>query len=76
MSQDKKRVFVSYVRDNSDDVNRICEAFGKNGIEYWLDRDQIEPGKIWKQAIRDAIGNGAFFLACFSDEYEKRTETY
>ena len=76
MSQDKKSVFVSYVRGNSDDVNRICEVFRKNGIVYWLDRDQIEPGKIWKQAIRDAIDNGAFFLACFSDQYEKRAETY
>jgi hypothetical protein len=31
MGQDKNRVFVSYVRDNSDDVNRIREAFLKNG---------------------------------------------
>lgn len=76
MSHDKKRVFVSYVRENSNDVNRICEAFRENSIEYWLDRDRIEPGKIWKQAIRDAIGKGALFLACFSDEYEKRTDTY
>lgn len=76
MSQDEKSVFVSYVRDNSDDVNRICEVFRENGIVYWLDRDEIEAGKIWKQAIRDAIDNGAFFLACFSDQYEKRTVTY
>lgn len=76
MSQDKKRVFVSYVRDNCKEVNRICEVFRQNGIEYWLDRDQIEPGKIWKQAIRYAINGGAFFMACFSKEYENRTETY
>ena len=55
MRQDKNRVFVSYVRDNSDDVNRICEAFLKNGIEYWLDRDQIEPGKIWKQTEKGDV---------------------
>jgi hypothetical protein len=76
MDKDIKMVFVSYVRDDSNEVNRICEAFRKNGIEYWLDRDHIEPGKIWKQAIRDAIDRGAFFLACFSDAYEKKTETY
>ena len=76
MSSDKKRVFVSYVRENSDDVNQICEALRKNDIEYWRDRDQIEPGKIWKQAIRNAIGKGAIFLVCFSDKYEKKTETY
>jgi hypothetical protein len=74
--QNKKKVFVSYVRENSEEVKRICDAFGQNNIEYWIDRDQIEPGKIWKQAIKDAINGGAFFLACFSREYETRTETY
>ena len=76
MGQDKKKVFVSYVRNNSGEVNQICDTFRQNGIEYWLDRDQIEPGKMWKQAIRNAIDKGAFFLACFSKEYENRTETY
>ena len=68
MTQDKKRVFVSYVKDNSKEVVRICEKLHQNGIEYWLDRDQIKPGKMWKQVIRDAINRGAFFLACFSKE--------
>ena len=76
MTQDKKRVFVSYVKDNSKEVERICEKLHQNGIEYWLDRDQIKPGKMWKQVIRDAINRGAFFLACFSKEYNERTETY
>ena len=76
MTQDKKRVFVSYVKDNSKEVERICEKLHQNGIEYWLDRVKIEPGKLWKQAIRDAINRGAFFLACFSKEYTERTETY
>lgn len=76
IEQDKKKVFVSYVRDDSKVVNRICNAFHQNGIEYWLDRDEIEPGKMWGHAIRDAINKGAFFLACFSRKYENRTETY
>lgn len=74
--QNKKKVFVSYVRDNADEVNKICDVLRQNGIEYWIDRDQIAPGKIWKQVIRDAINGGAFFLACFSKEYNERTATY
>jgi hypothetical protein len=75
-AQDFKKVFVSYVRDNSDEIDKICDIFRRNKIEYWLDRDQVEAGKLWKKAIRDAINNGAFFLACFSKEYEHRTESY
>lgn len=74
--QNKKRVFVSYVRDNSEEVDRICEKLRQNGIGSWIDRNQIEPGKIWKQAIKDAINDGAFFLACFSKEYDNKTATY
>lgn len=72
----KQEVFISYVRDNSPDVDKICEEFRRKDIEYWLDRDEIEPGKLWKNAIRDAINKGAYFLACFSKEYEERSETY
>jgi hypothetical protein len=76
MGQVKKKVFISYVRENSEEVNRICNAFAQHNIKYWIDRDQIEAGKMWKQAIRDAINGGAFFLACFSKEHETRAETY
>ncbi|TFH42292.1 MAG: TIR domain-containing protein [ANME-2 cluster archaeon] len=71
-----KKVFVLYVKDNCNEINKICDEFRSNNIEYWLDRDDIVPGKIWEKAIKDAIKNGAYFLACFSREYEKRNETY
>ena len=72
---DTKRVFVSYVRENSDEIDGICAEFNKYNIEYWLDRDRINPGKFWKDAIKTAINSGAYFLACFSREYENRSET-
>lgn len=73
---ERKKVFISYVKNNSDQIDRICEVFKKNNISYWLDRKDIEPGKLWKDAIKDAINNGAYFLACFSKEYEEKTKTY
>ncbi len=70
-----EEVFISYVRENSADIDRICNALLKNDIEYWIDREKIEPGKIWKQAIRNAINRGAFFLACFSKNTVKKKRT-
>ncbi|MBI3377247.1 MAG: toll/interleukin-1 receptor domain-containing protein [Nitrospirae bacterium] len=71
-----KKVFISYVRSNSEAVDRICDELRKNAIEYWIDREQIKPGTLWKTAIKEAINDGAYFLACFSREYEERTETH
>ena len=71
-----KKVFISYVRENSDEVDRICKKFKEEGISYWIDREDIEPGKLWKTAIKDAISNGAYFLSCFSKEYAEKAETH
>ena len=67
-------VFISYVRDNQKMVDRLCKDLTTHGAKVWLDRNNITPGKRWKQAIRRAIREGSFFIACFSpkiDTYEK-----
>ena len=68
-------VFISYMHENTDIVDRLCEELTSRGIKVWLDRDNIKPGTRWKDAIREAIRNGAFFIACFSKEYNKRSQT-
>jgi tetratricopeptide (TPR) repeat protein len=72
----KKRVFISYVRENSKEVERVCDILGDHKINYWIDKDHIEPGKFWKDAIRDAIKKGAYFIAFFSNEILNKSETY
>ena len=69
-------VFVSYMHANEADVRRLCDSLEANSIEVWLDRDDIAPGIRWKQAIRRAIQNGSFFIACFSEEYYTRDSTH
>ena len=70
------RVFISYVRENSNTVQRLVHALEAHGIEVWLDRNQIKPGYRWRNAIREAIAEGDFFIACFSAEYNSRSKTY
>ncbi len=72
----KWRVFISYVKENSLQIDRICKALSEHNIKYWRDKKDIDPGKFWKDAIKAAINNGAYFLACFSKEYNEREETY
>ncbi len=69
-------VFISYVHENQDDVDRLCDDLVESGIEVWLDRDNIKAGARWRDAIEEAIQNGAYFLACFSKEYNERDESY
>lgn len=70
------KVFISYVSENFVSVQKLSEGLKNYNIEVWLDREQIEPGSRWKNAIRRAIKNGSYFIACFSDEYYQRYKTY
>jgi hypothetical protein len=69
-------VFISYVRENSEILDRLAEELRSYGVKVWLDRNEIRPGCRWKDAIRDAIENGDFFMACFSTESYKRNRSY
>jgi len=69
-------VFISYVRENLAEVDRLCSTLKSAGVLVWLDREQLRPGQRWQDGIRGAIREGAFFLACFSRESLTRERTY
>src|ERR1051325_155269 len=69
-------VFISYVRENNDQVLRLRTGLMEAGVEVWLDRDSIKPGARWRDAIQGAIRGGDFFIACFSREYEEKIKSY
>ena len=73
---DNKKVFISYVHENIEIIDSICQSFEQNSIDYWRDRNNIEPGKDWKLAIRNAIKSGALFLGCFSEESVTKEKTH
>jgi hypothetical protein len=72
----RKWVFVSYVRDDSAAVDRIAAELRAWGVAVWLDRTELEVGDRWKDAIRNAIREGEFFIACFSSAYSRKASTY
>src|SRR5438309_10689161 len=67
---------MSFVEENRDEVRRLCQDLQEHGVHVWLDREQIRPGERWRLAIRRAIEEGAFFIACFSSEYAARDRSY
>ena len=75
-AREMKHVFISYCHENMDAVDRLCEILTSRGIKVWLDRNALEPGMQWKQAIQQAIQHGDFFIACFSSEVNARNQTY
>src|SRR4051794_37873026 len=69
-------VFISYVRENVVLIDRLASELKSRGVIVWLDRNDIEPGARWRDAIKNAIRDGKFFIACFSREYNERHRSY
>lgn len=78
MSQDEgKHVFVSYVREDNTDVDKLCAVLEAAKIPYWRDRTSLGPGDAWKAKIREAIRGGSLvFLACFSDSSRAKDKSH
>ena len=70
------KVFISYVRENSEDVLRLVRELENYGIDVWFDKTALKPGVRWADAIREGIEEGDFFIACFSEEYSNRMKSY
>lgn len=57
------------MRTDFSKIDKLADELKKKGIEIWLDRDEIDPATNWEDAIRNAIKDGSYFIACFSESY-------
>jgi len=69
-------IFISYVRENENEVDRLVKDLKSEGFNVWIDRESIKPGTYWEDAIKQGIQEGDIFLACFSKESEEKEETH
>lgn len=69
-------VFLSYIREDQEVVEKIAAELRRQGVEVWLDRDSIEPGRPWEDAIESAIDDGAYVIACFSEHLEEKDSSF
>ncbi len=70
-------MFVSYVREDVERVDKLCRVLQAAQIPYWRDKGSLWPGDDWKAKIRQAIrDNSLVFLACFSDQSRARDRSH
>jgi TIR domain len=69
--------FISYVREDLAQVDRLQRVLQDAGIPVWLDRSDLWPGEDWQAKIREAITDDALvFIACFSSNSLARVRSY
>jgi hypothetical protein len=69
--------FISYVREDSGEVDALQRMLEVSGVPVWRDTASLWPGEDWRVRIRDAITRGALvFIACFSSRGAARLNSY
>jgi len=62
------QVFISYSRRDSETVENIISQLEAAGIDAWLDREDIKPGKQWRSQIVEAIDTAEAFILHLSPD--------
>jgi len=60
--------FLSYSRDDEQDVRTIYEYLMDSGLHIWLDDESIRPGDDWIDAIQDGLSNSKSCVVFFRRE--------
>ncbi len=70
-------MFISYVREDRERVNRLQVVLERAGITVWRDTADLWPGQDWKIEIARAITAGSLaFIACFSENTDAKVTSY
>lgn len=76
-STEPEYAFLSYVREDAHDVDRIQAMLEAAGVRVWRDTAKLWPGEDWRLKIRQAISSDSLvFVACFSDNVLRRSSSY
>jgi len=69
--------FISYVREDSHNVDELQRRLEEAGVRVWRDTANLWPGEDWRAKIRHAINDNALaFIVCFSHASLARDKSY
>jgi len=75
--QQPGHAFISYVREDSREVDKLQRMLEAAGVSVWRDTADLWPGEDWRAKIRRAIADNALvFIACFSSRSAARQKSY
>jgi len=64
--KNKKKVFISYAKEDYEVAKQLYEDLKRSGLTPWLDSEELLPGQRWKVVVNQAIKDSSYFLALLS----------
>jgi hypothetical protein len=63
------KIFISYSRKDKQFVERLTKDLNNQGVDVWIDVQQISPGAMWQDEIRKGIESSGIFVIVLSSNY-------
>jgi hypothetical protein len=64
-----RRVFIMYAREDLPQAREIASLLKENGLNPWLDVEEIEGGQLWKDEIEKALDDSAMAVVLTSKNF-------
>ena len=68
----RPRVFMIYARADLRVAKEIADQLRTNGMEPWLDVEQIQAGQLWKDVVANALDESAIAIILLSKNFVAR----
>ena len=65
----KKKIFISYSRKDRDYVQELVKRLNKDGLETFVDFQDLKSGASWGSIIENAIESSSVFLFILSNNW-------
>lgn len=63
------QIFISYAREDEEEVNKLYWKLRDAGFTPWMDTEDILPGEDWERAIHKALRDSHFIIVCLSAKF-------
>lgn len=66
------KIFLCHSHGDRVTVHALWSRLKKDGVDVWLDRENLQPGQNWEREIRKAILKSDVVIACLSKGFNKQ----
>jgi len=69
----EKTIFLAHASEDKTAVRKLYRELKASGLDPWLDEENLNPGVLWDEEIKEVIHKTRFFLACISKHSASKT---
>ena len=72
LSKQSKHIFLIHAHSDKIKVHNLYARMIDDGLDVWLDSENIRPGQVWQKEINDAILKCDVVVVCLTKNFDRQ----